>query len=51
MVDQGVGGSVEGRVKVAEEDSTAVEGAGGASLGIDTAGNWKKEGVGAHVVV
>jgi hypothetical protein len=51
VVDQRVGGSMGGRVKVAEEDSTAVEGAGIASLGMDTAANWTKEGVRVHVVV
>ncbi len=40
-----------GRVKVGEEDSMAVKGAGSAFLGMDTAGNRTKEGVGVHFVV
>jgi hypothetical protein len=40
-----------GRVKVAEEDSMAVKGVGGAFLGMDTAANWTIEGVGVHFVV
>ena len=51
MVDQRVGGSIRGRVKVAEEDSMAVKRAGGAFLGMDTATNWTKEGVLVHFFV
>ncbi len=51
MVDQRVGGSVGGRVKVVEEDGTAVKGAGGAFLGMDTAANWTKKSVGVHFVL
>jgi hypothetical protein len=51
VVDQRVGGSVGGRVKVAEEDSTAVKGVGGAFLGMDTTANWTKKSVGVHFVV
>ncbi len=43
MVDQRVGGSLGGRVKVAKEDVTAVKGVGGAFLGMDTAANWIKK--------
>jgi hypothetical protein len=43
VVDQRVAGSMGGRVKVVEEDSTAVKGAGGAFLGMDTATNWTKK--------
>ncbi len=46
MVDQRVGGSVGDRVKVAEEDGTAVKGTGGAFLGMDTAANWTKKVLG-----
>jgi hypothetical protein len=35
-----------GKVKVAEEDSTAVKGAGSAYLGMDTAANWTKKVLG-----
>ncbi len=51
MVDQRVGGSVGGRVKVAEEDGTAVKGVGSDFLGMDTAANWTKKSVGVHFVV
>jgi hypothetical protein len=34
---------VGGRVKVAEEDGTAVKRAGGAFLGMDTAADWTKK--------
>jgi len=51
VVDQRVGGSVGGTVKVAEEDSTDVKGVGGAFLGMDTAVNWTKKSVGVHFVV
>ncbi len=51
MVDQRVGGSMGGTVKVVEEDGTAVKGAGGAFLGMDTAANWTKKSVGVHFVV
>ncbi len=36
---------------MAEEDSMAVKGVGGAFLGMDTAANWTIEGVGVHFVV
>jgi hypothetical protein len=40
-----------GGVEMAEKDSAAVEGAGGALLGIGTATDWTKEDVGVHSVV
>lgn len=36
---------------MAEEDSAAVEGTGGALLGMGTATDWTKEDVGVHSVV
>ena len=40
-----------GGVEMAEEDSAAVEGTGGALLGMGTATDWTKEDVGVHSVV
>jgi hypothetical protein len=48
MVDQRVCGSVCGGVEMTEEDSTAVEGAGSALLGMGTSADWTKEDVGVH---
>jgi hypothetical protein len=46
VVDQRVGGSVGGRVKVVKDDGTAVKGVGGAFLGMNTAANWTKKVLG-----
>jgi hypothetical protein len=48
MVDQRVCGSVCGGVEMTEEDSTAVEWAGSALLGMGTSADWTKEDVGVH---
>jgi len=48
MVDQRVCGSVCGGVEMTEEDSTAVEGAGSALLGMVTSADWTEENVGVH---
>jgi len=48
MVDQRVCGSVRGGVEMTEEDSTAVEGAGSALLGMVTSADWTEEDVGVH---
>ena len=48
MVDQRVCGSVCGGVEMTEEDSTAVEGAGSALLGMVTSADWTEEDVGVH---
>jgi len=48
MVDQRVCGSVRDGVEMTEEDSTAVEGAGSALLGVVTSVDWTEEDVGVH---
>ena len=40
-----------GGVEMTEEDSTAVEGAGSALLGMGTSADWTKEDVGVHSYV
>ncbi len=40
-----------GRVEMAKYDSSAGEGAGGASVGMETATNWEKINCRVHVVV
>jgi hypothetical protein len=51
VVDQRMGGSMGGRVEMAKWDSLAGEGAGGASVGMETAANWAEKVARAHVVV
>ena len=48
MVDQRVCGSMQSGVEMTEEDSTAVEGAGSALLGMVTSADWTEEDVGVH---